>query len=122
MQRSDFLVNAIVCYVDNDGHARGVVIGHSASNPSKVAVEWDNGVLESVDYTQLELVDTALEADFKKIQEVLNSAVKLLNEANAIARQRKSSLANFAYDDHINFDDVFEALDDAGWSSSSMRC
>lgn len=120
MSREEFAVGSRVR--DEDNTQKGTVIGHSAKEAEIVAVEWDDGELEKVDYNCLVLVDTALEADFEKIEAAMSQAAAKLNEAQALAAKHGKDLYNLHYEGDLSFSEMFHALDNAGWSSSSMRC
>jgi hypothetical protein len=121
MSREDFPVNCRVR--DNDDHSnKGTVIGHPVSNPEMIAVEWDNGELSKVSFDWVEKIDESLEKDFKEIEDKLKQAAELLNEAQALAEKQGTDLNTLHYDGEISFTEMFRALDNGGWSSSSMRC
>jgi hypothetical protein len=107
-----------------DPATKGTVIGHPLKNTELVAVEWDNGELQKVSTTSGEiiLVNTALEADFNKIAEKIKEASAAINEANLLAKKNKTDLNTLHYDGEVDCRDMFSALDNAGWSASSMRC
>ena len=100
-----------------------------------VIVEWDNGLLEKVNLSSLitEAEGIAqdarireeqdrLEADWAQVEslvtEKLNAAAALINEANALASKAGKEL-------HEMWDStshLMDAMDDAGWRTSSMSC
>jgi hypothetical protein len=102
--------------------SRGTVLGESKKTPGEFAVEWDDGELAKHEAGDLELVDTQLETDYEAIQEALSAAAEKLSEANALASKHNTDLYNLHYSDDISFSDLFSELNEAGWSTSSMRC
>lgn len=104
-----------------DDHSRkGTFLGVSHSDPGMVAVEWNDGSLERVASSQVEEYDDQMEQDFEMIKSKVQSAVKLLEEANSLASAHGTNLQEQYYE--LGLSGLFGVLDDAGWSSSSMRC
>lgn len=65
---------------------------------------------------------TALE---KQIREKVAAAGQLLNEANELAKQAHDDLREFTYDDRLDWglmQPLFDHIDIAGWSTSSLSC
>lgn len=121
MSRDDFPVNCRVRYLD-DKSVKGTVIGHPVSDVNLLAVEGDDGSLGKVHIYDVEKIDDSLEKDFKEIESKLHQAAELLNQAQALAQKQGTDLNQLYYDGEISFSEMFHALDNGGWSSSSMRC
>ena len=111
---------------DHEKHPvrKGTVIGTKLSDGDEtVAVEWSDGCLTKENINDLTLVDSKLEQDYEKIKELIVVASKALGEANLLARENHTSLSSLEYhDDDLSLHDLMQALDAAGWSTSSMSC
>lgn len=121
---------------------RGTVVG--AAKPQvgslnvpldSVIVEWDNGAVQKVTIRSL-ILESQVEAEEAKmmkenekleeefadlttqIQEKLAQAAKLISESTSLAEEAGTDLQSL-YDETRP---LMRALDDAGWSTSSMRC
>lgn len=112
----------------NDKTRTGMTLGRSLKEPSLVAVEWDDGTLSKV-HEELLLVeaDMAMELDFQAINDKLAEAARLFSEAAKQAAKHGKELNDYNYDtDEELFPAVGSLLkamrDDAGWSTSSLRC
>ena len=101
---------------------RGTVLGESKKTPGEFAVEWDDGELSKHEACDLTLVDASLEQDYEAIQAALQAAADKLSEANALASKHNTSLYDLHYSDDVSFSELFSELNEAGWSTSSMRC
>lgn len=77
--------------------------------------------------------DNQLEQEYKaalvQVNENVSMAAKLLKEANKIANKHKKSVSqmSYEYDEEtdeclVNTDDLFDALNGAGWRTSSFGC
>lgn len=112
----------------NDKSRTGLAIGHSHIAPDLVAVEWDDGQLSKVHEDDLLTEDDmAMELEFKDINDKLAQAAKLFKEAAQAANKHGKELNDYDYDtDEELFPAVNDLLrsmrDDAGWSTSSLRC
>jgi hypothetical protein len=97
----------------------GTIIGNKLSDGDEVvAVEWANGDLQKVNVNDLE--DRSLEFAYEQIQKKMSEAAAALDAARILATANHTSL--YSLNDELNFSDFFEALDSAGWSTSSMFC
>lgn len=122
--------------------ARGTVVGDARQQQSSlgvpldaVVVEWDNGVVQKITIRSLMLESEAvaeetrlareqekMEGEYeetrKEIAEKMNAAAMALREAATLAQTAGSELQDF-YDEVRPF---LRAMDDAGWSTSSLSC
>lgn len=75
----------------------------------------------------------SIEVDFDKLTEEinkhLNDATVALNKAAELANSAEVSLTSYSYDnnrgecvDNFNYRELFDALENAGWSTSSLKC
>ena len=115
---------------------RGVFIGYIGSR-LRAAILVEDGNLEQIAIGELIPADQApaeerklrathrqLEAEFEEIREKIavkmQTAAQMLREASELALSHDKTLQSYQlYDDVQPFLDAF---DDAGWSSSSLRC
>lgn len=121
---------------------RGSVVGDARQQQSglgvpldAVVVEWDNGVIQKItlrsllleseadfEETKLKKEQEKLEGEFEetrqKIAVKMNAAATALREAASLAQTSGSDLQDF-YDEVRPF---MRAMDDAGWSTSSLSC
>jgi len=110
--------------LDEDGNLGTVVI----SADDVITVTWDDGSTSEFgceddlfkDY--LEIVPSELAADFDKISEKFLEAAKLIREGNAIAGNHELDFSGYKYFNVCNIGQLFGALNEAGWSTSSMMC
>lgn len=119
--------------LDGDGTAGGrpgTVIGPVPKSPGMVMVEWDYpaGEITKVSVTTLmteaeaEAAKAKLEDDFEALQDQLRDklqqAADLINEAQKEAQAHGHSLVDM-YD---ATSPLMDALDEAGWRTSSLGC
>lgn len=126
MKASDFEIGATVKSCETG--TRGTIIGNKLSDGDQVvAVEWENQTLTKYNISDLKLVNSTLEAEYAIIQENVRAAAHLLSEANKIAQKNGTNLCGLEqeYDGDeplINMGALMNALDEGGWSTSSMSC
>lgn len=97
----------------------GTVIGNKLSDGDEVvAVEWNDGSLTKANVNDLE--NRAIELAYELIQEKMIEAAAALNAARILASDNHTSLSSLYY--NLDFSAFFDAMDDAGWSTSSMHC
>ena len=118
MSREDFPINSRV--KDEDGN-KGTVIGHPLKSDD-LAIEWDDGSLNKMSPEDLTLLPPGLEEDFQAISEAIKKAADGLNQATSLARKHGKDLQDLYYDNDVDVSELFRAISNAGWSSSSMRC
>lgn len=118
--------------VPGDGayNRAGTVIGPVPKSPGMVMVEWDypQGEITKVSASTLiteeeaEATKLKLEDDFdslqKQLHDKLQQAAELISEAAEQARKHGHDLSEM-YD---TIDPLMDALDNAGWCSSSLGC
>lgn len=121
MKTSDIGVGMRVVYTRNGETKRGTIIGNSLRDGDEVAaIEWDDGSLEKKNVNDLKM--EGLEEEYQKIAAKVVAAAELLEEANAMAVKNGTSLYTMWYNGEGQFQRLFNQLDEAGWSSSSMKC
>lgn len=93
-----------------------------------VAVEWSDGALERVRIDNL-LTKESLEDEFravqKEINEKLQEASKLIKEASSLAAMHGKDLRSWDSDgEDYCFDQglLEDAMEEAGWNTSSWHC
>lgn len=104
---------------------KGTVIGNKLPSGDEVlAIEWDNGELDRVNVHDVELYDAQIEKDFEQVQKEIELAAEALGRANALCSKHKTDLSSAIYNDdyHITIRSLFQELNGAGWSTSSMNC
>lgn len=112
----------------NDKSRTGVALGRSLKQSQLVAVEWEDGTLTKVhEDLLLGEDDMAIELEFKAINDKLAQAAKLFSEAAQAAHKHGKELNDYDYDTDSELfpavGDLMRAMrDDAGWSTSSLRC
>lgn len=126
MKPLDFALQSRVWDKD-DKKRTGTVIGNALSVPDLVAVEWSDGSLTKAHVdTLLTERDMALELEFEAINAKIAEAARLLSEAAKSATMHGKELNDYNYDTDDRYfpaiDDLMEAIDDAGWRSSSLSC
>lgn len=121
---------------------RGTVVG--AAKPTigslnvpleAVVVEWDKGGVQKVTIrsiileTEAEAEEAKLTKEKEKLEEEFDSAANQIQEKLAKAAKLISESASLAEGAGTDLQSLYEetrplmrALDDAGWSTSSMRC
>lgn len=119
-------------YYDPDGD--GLRLGEvtDVSTKGKITVKWDGAygrteVLEAKDLMTEEAGKarySELEAEFAVIEKQIAAKVKEvakgIREANKLAKKTGRPLAQMGYD--IIYRDLYSAMDDAGWRTSSFGC
>ena len=121
-------VGASIKDTSESPHKRGTIIGTKLSDgPSVVAVEWSDGSLSKVnlDTDDVVIVDSELERDFDEIRSKVEMAAALLGGANLVAQKHRTDLSSLRYDEDdidLGIGELFSALRNAGWSTSSMSC
>lgn len=106
---------------DCEDHSnKGIVIGKSHSEPDMIAVEWDDETLERVYEDTIEEYDDQMEKDFELIKEKMQNAIRLMQESNKLAAAHGYTVSEKYYD--LGLSGLSDAMDDAGWNSSSMSC
>ncbi len=115
---------------DGDGLRLGEVTDISAKG--KITVKWDgtygrSETLESKDLMTEEAGKarySELEAEFAVIEKQVAAKVKEIargiREANALSKKVGKPLARMGYE--IIYRDLYKAMDDAGWNTSSFGC
>jgi len=123
----DFPVDSKVILTTNRGR-QGIVVSNKLRDPNMVAVDWDDGELNKVNVDYL-LTVTDLEEEFKllvqRVDAKLELAASLILEAADLAKsQEKELISGYGYESHSDFNTrVLEnAMDKAGWSTSSWYC
>jgi hypothetical protein len=105
---------------------KGTVIGTKLSDGNEVvAVEWENGCLTKVNINDVEILDSELERDYEEIKKKVEMAAALLDDSNILAKKHNTSLSSLEYhqdDVNIGIGNLMDALNNAGWSTSSMSC
>ena len=99
---------------------KGTIIGDKLKAPLMVAIEWDDGTLSKESVHDLRVLNEAQEKAHQEIKAKVTEATLALEAANKLARENGTSLSDLYYD--LEFRGLFDELDDAGWSSSSMHC
>jgi hypothetical protein len=122
MKASDIAIGTRVRSKSSCSGGRGTVVGNKlrADTNDSVAVEWDNGTVHRMQILDLELLDDDLEAAYEAISLRVAEASAALARANKIAREHNTSLSELRL--QLGMHSLLEELDNAGWSSSSMRC
>lgn len=108
---------------------RGVVIGNKVSDGDQViAVEWNDGSLCKVNVNDIQ-VCLSLEEEFRQAQNTVNEklqeAAKLIKEASSLAGMYGKDLRSWDSDgeDYLFDQGLLEdAMEDAGWNTSSWHC
>lgn len=115
---------------DGDGLRLGEVTDISAKG--KITVKWDGSygrteILEAKDLMTEEegkVRYSELEAEFTVIEKQVAAKVKEIaqgiREANALSKKVGKPLAQMGYE--IIYRDLYKAMDDAGWNTSSFGC
>ena len=89
-----------------------------------VTVQWDNGYswdkVETVDVNNLRIIPVPLDKDFEVITEQLRIAANAIQAANQYAKEKGTSLYEWDKEEMLSFGEVFDAVDLAGWQTSSM--
>lgn len=121
MSANKFPIGTVVAYL---GHRQiqGIVIGASVRDPNIIAVEWYDGTFSQKLQSDLEAIDTELEADYVLMQLAISNAASKLNEANELALKHGKTLSSLTYGNHISIVDLFDELEEGGWSASSLSC
>ena len=118
---NDFTPEKRVVLVKNTG-ASGVVISNNLKNdPSKtfVVVEWDSGLVQKVGISELKL-ESDIENEFDKVRISVESKIK--DAATALNLAIKEASDNgYSIQDFSTYE-LTDAMDHAGWNSSSMNC
>jgi hypothetical protein len=128
----DFAVESIIQSKANKKR-KGTVLGNNLKDGDLVlAIEWDNGALEKVNVDDVE-VSLTVEQEFELLQNDVNSklneAAKLIREASNLAESKGLNLRSIDDDrpnctyDYLFAQEVLEdAMDGAGWNTSSWNC
>lgn len=115
---------------DGDGLRLGEVTDISAKG--KITVKWDGsyGRTETLEAKDLLTEEegkarySELEAEFAVIEKQVAAKVKEIaqgiREANALSKKVGKPLAQMGYE--IIYRDLYKAMDDAGWNTSSFGC
>ncbi len=115
---------------DGDGLRLGEVTDISAKG--KITVKWDGsyGRTETLEAEDLMTEEAGkaryseLEAEFSVIEKQVAAKVKEIaqgiREANALSKKVGKPLAQMGYE--IIYRDLYKAMDDAGWNTSSFGC
>lgn len=122
MKTNDHILNA-------DGNLGDIVV----ASDGKITITWPGGssteyaneaeLIEEIEYEGfMEVVSSELAADFDKIKSKYHEAAKLIREANKVAGKHDISFEEYKYFNICGIDQLFGALGEAGWSTSSMRC
>ena len=127
MKAKDVEIGAKVRDVGQYPVQRGTIIGTKLSDGDEVvAVEWADGSLTKANINDLTVVDPELENDFQQIALCMKAAAKLINEANLLAKNHGTDISSLYYNEEEDIDlsisTLFNALNSAGWSASSMLC
>ncbi len=91
-----------------------------------VTVEWDDEYSwrkdkrEPISIYDLRIIPVPLEADFAKLREQFQIVVNAIQAANRIAMDRDTNLYELDKEEIMSFQEVFNALDNAGWQTSTM--
>lgn len=125
---------------------KGEVLKYNKHYQNVLSVEWNDGTVSNADENALVLEEELpkLEKEFEEekqkfearmmciernINQKLKEAAEALNEANALAKTCGISISdgyckenNHKYYFEFNISPFRDAIDKAGWSSSSMSC
>jgi hypothetical protein len=79
---------------------------------------------------RMSFIDNDFDDEVKRINLKIKEAAEALKEANKIAKEAGiGGISSFSADEgmydvvsEIDFDPLFDQLNDAGWSTSSMEC
>lgn len=108
-----------------DKTRKGTVIGHSKNDIFSVAIEWADGTLSKVNVHDLTPTLSA-EEEFKALQVVIGekfaAAAALIEEANQLAEEAGHDPVGDNYDFYDQVRPLVNAMDSAGWNSSSWSC
>lgn len=108
---------------------KGVVIGNKLSDGDQVvAVEWADGTLGKMNVNDIEIC-LSMEEEFKLLQNEVNGklqqAAALIREANQLAEAQGKNLRSLddeSYDYMFDTNPIENAMDEAGWNTSSWYC
>ncbi len=131
VEREKTMATASDFAIDSNVHAKankarkGVVIGNKLSDGDQVvAVEWADGTLAKVNVNDIQTC-LSIEEEFKALQsqvgDKIAAAAELLNEANKLAGEAGYCLGD-SYDFYEQVRPLLRAMDNAGWSTSSLSC
>jgi len=130
MDISNFPTGTVVFSAKNKSR-KGRVIGvpqYANDRGQLLAIEWGDGALERVRIDNL-LTEKSLEDEFKAVQDEINGklqeAAKLIKEAASLAEAHGKDLRSFdTYGEDYLFDQglLEDAMEEAGWNTSSWHC
>jgi len=125
---SDFSIESSI-QLKSNLNKRGTVIGNRLSDGDQVvAVEWEDGTLTKVNVNDIQIC-LSMEEEFSVMVEEVNDKLKqaadLILEANELASKKGKNLQST---DDRDYDRLFEighienAMEEAGWQTSSWYC
>lgn len=122
----DFPVDSEIRHLGNKTR-RGTVIGNNLKDGDQVvAVEWADGSLAKVNVNDIEIclsVEEEFELVKDQVNEKLQRAAELIHEANKLAREGgRSGLVEESYDSTFEVHLLENAMEQAGWNTSSWYC
>lgn len=115
--------------LDADGKLGDILV----TAEGKIIVTWPGGITDEYDNEAelqddieyqgyLEVVTSELAADFEKIKAKYIEAARLIREANDVAAKHGLPFEGYKYFDVCGIGQLFGALSESGWSTSSMMC
>jgi len=122
----DLAVGADIQHKGNKNQ-RGVVIGNDLKDGDQVvAVEWSDGSLAKVNVNDIQGC-LSIEEEFKLLQDQVNdkirAAAQLVREANELADTHGKNLQSVDdYDAIFDVGPLENAMEEAGWNTSSWYC
>lgn len=120
MKASDFSVGERVSDCD-ERTRKGRVISNDQHGDTHLVVEWDDGHITKEKVSYVDTVNTALEAEFDKMNQLLAQSALALQAAADLAKKHNKCLHELEYEG-VNMNDFFTAFRNAGWRTSSLNC
>jgi hypothetical protein len=124
----EFSLGSKVREVGNTNTGTVIATELLAASQTSVIVSWDKpnssgATLTIIESSILELVDTELEKDFAAVRHSLQQAANHIAAAAHVMSGRGLLIKDFTWsEDNLSIRDLMDAIDEAGWRTSSLEC